>query len=88
MNCCTGGTPASRVRGSVQRPISNSRAPSHGMFRQASTKKNWSSNCVVSKNSHSDRSAIELSVLTSLKSVATSALSSRFDTRAVRPWPA
>ena len=88
MNCWTGGTPGSRERGSVQRPSSNSEPPHCGSLRHASTKKNWSSNCSVSKYSHSERSAIELSVRTSVKSVASSALSSRFDTRVVSPWPA
>src|SRR5215210_3038435 len=88
MKCWTGGTPGSRGRGSVHLPISNSSCSHGGTFRHASTKKNWSANCVVSKYSHSDRSAIEWSVLTKLKSVAISALSSRFATRAVSPCPA
>ena len=86
MNCCTGGAPGSRRRGTGQRPISNSRF-SHGMSRQASRKKNWSWNGVVSKCSVSERTASEWSVWSASKPGVTSALSSRPATRAVSPWP-
>ena len=74
MNCCTGGTPGSRERGSVHEPSVNSApSPQGGTFRQASTKETGH-RIASSRRTPSERSAIEWSVFMLVEVVASNAL--------------